>query len=241
MRYPANMSERHSAPPFNPAAASSSGGGCLSGFLMPPLAVLIVGGILAFFALGSFNSPTSAETSNLVNATGKGSQRLAISPVFTAEVQYWSIKILAWVSTTGLDPNLAATVMQMESCGDPLARSHAGAMGLFQVMPYHFASGEDPYNPDTNALRGMNYLRRSLEAASGDTRLALAGYNGGIGMISKPEYTWTGETQYYASQGNLIYQDAISGSKTSPHLQEWLTAKGAALCRQAHDRLGISP
>ena len=86
----------------------------------------------------------------------------SISPIFTAEVQYWSTSILTWAAAAGLDPNLAATVMQIESCGDPLARSRAGAIGLFQVMPYHFAPGEYPYNPDTNALRGLDYLRRSL-------------------------------------------------------------------------------
>jgi soluble lytic murein transglycosylase-like protein len=64
--------------------------------------------------------------------------------------------------------------MQIESCGDPRARSRAGAMGLFQVMPYHFAGGDDPYNPDTNAVRGLAYLKRSLDTANGDPRLALA-------------------------------------------------------------------
>jgi len=241
MRYHANMSERHSTPLSNLTAASSSGGGCLSRFLLPALTILIVGGILAFFALGSDSSPTSAEMADQANVTVRESQRLSISPIFTAEVQYWSIRILTWASTAGLDPNLAATVMQMESCGDPLARSQAGAIGLFQVMPYHFAPGEDPYDPDMNALRGLNYLRRSLETANGDPRLTLAGYNGGIGMIDRPEYTWSGETQYYATQGSLIYLDATSGSGTSPHLQEWLAAHGESLCRQAHARLGISP
>ena len=241
MRYPANMPERYSSLPSDLTAASPSGGGCLSGFILPPLAVLIVGGVLAFFALGSINSPTSASTKNRVSTTVEGSQRGSISPIFTVEVQYWSNRILGWASAAGLDPNLAAIVMQIESCGDPLALSHAGATGLFQVMPYHFNPGEDPYNPDTNALRGMDYLRRSLEAASGDPQLALAGYNGGISMINQPEYTWTRETQDYASRGSQIYVDATSGSMTSLHLQEWLAVKGASLCRQAHARLGINP
>ena len=52
-----------------------------------------------------------------------------ISPVFQPEVQYWSAAIQVWASAAGLDPNLVATVMQIESCGDPRARSRAGAMG----------------------------------------------------------------------------------------------------------------
>jgi soluble lytic murein transglycosylase-like protein len=131
--------------------------------------------------------------------------------------------------------------MQIESCGDPRARSRSGAMGLFQVMPYHFAASDDPYNPDTNALRGTAYLKRSLEAAGGDPRLALSGYNGGIGVISRPESSWPGETQRYAYWGSGIYAEASNGATESLRLQEWYITSGASLCRQAHDRLGISP
>ena len=38
-------------------------------------------------------------------------------------------------------------------------------MGLFQVMPYHFQEGEDPFSPDINAKRGLIYLRTAQEAA----------------------------------------------------------------------------
>jgi soluble lytic murein transglycosylase-like protein len=196
---------------------------------------------MMFFALGSTNHAASAEIPNPTMQTQMSGARLPVAPIFTSEVQYWSARIQAWSAAAGLDPNLAATVMQMESCGDPSARSRAGAMGLFQVMPYHFAAGEDPYNPDTNALRGMDYLRRSLQAANGDPRLALAGYNGGIGVIGLPEYEWAVETQRYATRGSGIYQDAASGNTEGPHLQEWLAASGVSLCRQAARRLGITP
>ena len=101
--------------------------------------------------------------------------------------------------------------MQIESCGDPRATSRAGAMGLFQVMPYHFMAGENPYQPDTNALRGLGYLKRSLDTAGGNARLALAGYNGGIGVINRGEWTWAAETARYVKYGFPIYEDARSG------------------------------
>jgi soluble lytic murein transglycosylase-like protein len=131
--------------------------------------------------------------------------------------------------------------MQIESCGDPRALSHAGAMGLFQVMPYHFTASDDPYAPNTNALRGLDYLRRSLETARRDPRLALAGYNGGIGVIGRSESTWAAQTQRYAYWGSGIYAEASSGASESPRLQEWLAASGVSLCRLAHNRLGINP
>ena len=74
-------------------------------------------------------------------AAGAGSGSL--SPVFTPEVQHWADKIVSWSAVFKLDPNLAATVMQIESCGAPGAVSGAGAQGLFQVMPFHFTAGED--------------------------------------------------------------------------------------------------
>ncbi len=161
-------------------AAVSTGGGCLSGLMLPPLAVVLIGVLLMFFSLGSTMSPSSSETQ--VNASGA-----QISTVFTPEVQYWAGRIQGWAASAGVDPNLAATVMQIESCGDPRALSRSGAIGLFQVMPYHFTNSENPFIPDTNALRGLDYLRRSLEAANGEARLALAGYNGGIGVINWSE------------------------------------------------------
>jgi soluble lytic murein transglycosylase-like protein len=156
-------------------------------------------------------------------------------------VQYWAGNITQWANAASLDPNLIAVVMQIESCGDPRAVSRAGAKGLFQVMPFHFRFGENPYDPETNALRGLNYLARSLRTANGDARLALAGYNGGIGIISRSEWLWSAETKRYVYFGVPIYEDAHSGKTTSPTLDEWYRRYGAGLCRQASERLGLVP
>jgi soluble lytic murein transglycosylase-like protein len=235
-------------------AASTPGTGCLSGFLIPPAAVLLVGVLLAFFVKG-LNIPVQAAglpPSNLIAMTPAASIQVdaanqpaallsegAISPIFTPEIQYWANAIVRWASAAGVDPNLAATVMQIESCGDPRATSRAGAMGLFQVMPFHFESGENGYDPDTNALRGMDYLKRSMDKAGGNARLALAGYNGGIGVISRGEWSWAAETARYVKYGYPIYQDALSGAVTSPAVNEWHGRYGASLCRQAAQRLGL--
>jgi soluble lytic murein transglycosylase-like protein len=112
-------------------------------------------------------------------------------------------------------------------------------MGLFQVMPFHFRAAEDPYNPDTNALRGLAYLSRSLEAANGDARLALAGYNGGIGVIGRSESTWSAQTKRYIKYGWPIYRDARAGLDSSNSLMEWYERYGVSLCKQARQRLGL--
>ena len=135
--------------------------------------------------------------------------------------------------------NLIATVMQLESCGDPRAGSKAGASGLFQVMPFHFQQGEDPLDPGTNAQRGLGYLHSAMKQADGDVRLALAGYNGGIGLIGASALSWPAETQRYSTWGAAIYQDARQGETDSPALQDWLRRGGMRLCAQASIRLRL--
>jgi soluble lytic murein transglycosylase-like protein len=213
---------------------AASRGGCLTRFLLPPLAAVCIGAMLMVISLSTTMNPVSAKNQ-------ENDEVLAISPAFTPEVQFWADRIQVWAAAAGLDPNLVATVMQIESCGDPRALSRAGAMGLFQVMPYHFTASDDPYAPDTNARRGLDYLRRSMEAAQGDPHLALAGYNGGIGVIGMSESGWAAETQRYVYWGSGIYVEAASGANEIPRLQEWLASNGASMCRQAHNRLGISP
>jgi len=112
-------------------------------------------------------------------------------------------------------------------------------MGLFQVMPFHFYFGENPYNPEANALRGLDYLSRSLKTSQGNVRLALAGYNGGIGIIARGEWTWSAQTKRYVQYGAPMYEDAKADLAQSTHLQEWYTKYGASLCKQAARRLGL--
>lgn len=162
-----------------------------------------------------------------------------ISAVFSPSVQYWADKIVEWASVQNLDPNIVATVMQIESCGYPEAESWAGAQGLFQVMPFHFGAGEVMKDPDTNAYRGVLYLAQGLNIAGENPMLAFAGYNGGHGLIYKGQENWPTETQNYYYWAKGIYQDAVNGVVPSTYLNEWLTAGGSGLCHQANLHLGL--
>lgn len=251
------------------AAASENGSGCLSFYILPPLAALLIVGFVAFIALKSPLSPAALPVNNstmliqtsappidslmppaqapavvtpiwsFASDTNAAPSSSRLSPIFTKEIQYWDNDIVQWANAAAVDPNLAATVMQIESCGDPRATSRSGAMGLFQVMPFHFRFGENPYDPDTNALRGLNYLARALSTGGGNARLAMAGYNGGIGVIARSEWIWPSETKRYVLYGAPIYADASSGATSSVMLTEWYQKYGASLCRQAAQRLGI--
>lgn len=162
-----------------------------------------------------------------------------LSPVFSPEVRHWEPQIITWATNHDLDPDLVATVMQIESCGDPQALSSAGAHGLFQVMPFHFAAGEDMFHPDTNAFRGMKFLAELMQLTAGDVGLSLAGYNGGPRAALSTWSDWLPETQRYYTWGNGIYQDAKAGLSQSPTLSQWLEAGGVSLCQQAATRLGL--
>jgi soluble lytic murein transglycosylase-like protein len=158
-----------------------------------------------------------------------------LAPNFSPQVLAWSTDILKWSEDYQLDPNIIALVMQIESCGYSQARSHAGAMGLFQVMPFHFGHDEDPYDPSTNANRGLSYLTRSLELADGRLDLALAGYNGGHLMIETDPSLWPEETQRYVYWGMQIFNELDEYNTTPPTLQDWLDRGGENLCRKAAD------
>jgi soluble lytic murein transglycosylase-like protein len=179
---------------------------------------------------------TEAGTANEVSANLVAG---ALAPVFTPEVMHWQPKIVEWAAAHGLDPNLVAIIMQIESCGDPNAVSSAGAQGLFQVMPFHFAAGENMQDPDTNAARGLAYFVERLNQTNGDIGRAFAGYNGGHVAAGSSWDNWANETQRYYVWSTGIYEDIQSGSATSATVQEWLGAGGASLCRQAASRLGL--
>jgi hypothetical protein len=153
-----------------------------------------------------------------------------VAPLFTAEVRYWQEDIQRWADEYDLDPNLLATVMQIESCGYESALSVSGAQGLFQVMPMHFDDDDNAFDPDTNARSSAGVLADCLNRAGGNTGLAMACYNGGPSVIGQPYNAWFDETQRYYTWGTGIYADAQDDKSSSDTLDEWLAAGGQNLC-----------
>jgi len=227
---------------------NTPGGGCLPFAALPPVAVIVMGMIMYLFLTNFeiFSAEAAAQENisimDLNNGQdapvniGNTQSSKQIAALFTPEIQRWEKEIVSWSNEWGLDPNLVATVMQIESCGDPKAVSSAGAMGLFQVMPFHFQGTEDPYKPGTNAYRGLAFLRTTMDARGGDIKLALAGYNGGLAGTQSAESYWPSETIRYVYWGTGIYADARKGKGQSERLDEWLGRGGASLCTQAANR-----
>lgn len=104
---------------------------------------------------------------------------------------------------------LVRAVILVESNYDPRAVSHAGAIGLMQLMPTTAATMlvEDIYDPRQNILGGTRYLRVLANMFNGDIMLTVAGYNAGENAVLRyggiPPYA---ETQAYVTRVVENYQ-----------------------------------
>jgi len=103
----------------------------------------------------------------------------------------------------GVSASLIKAVIHAESGYNPNAVSNKGASGLMQLMP-GTAKGlkvANSFDPKDNVEGGVKYLRFLLDTFHGDTSLALAAYNSGLGKVAKyggiPPYA---ETRTYVTR-----------------------------------------
>lgn len=123
----------------------------------------------------------------------------------------WAPSIERAALRAGVDPALLASLVWAESGFDAGARSHAGAIGLAQLMPGTAAGlGVDPHDPQQNLEGGARFLAAQLRRF-GRPDLALAAYNAGPGRVSAaggiPDIA---ETQAYVPKV-LGYYDRLGG------------------------------
>jgi len=108
-----------------------------------------------------------------------------------------------------MEPSFIKSVIHVESAFDNKAVSHAGAMGLMQLMPATAASYElveNHFDARKNIEAGVRHMKDLMERYSNDKKLALAAYNAGAGAVSKykgiPPYK---ETQNYVIKVMALY------------------------------------
>ncbi len=85
----------------------------------------------------------------------------------------------------GIPEDLFLRLVKQESNFNPQAKSHAGAIGLAQLMPATAKSlGVNPKDPKQNLEGGARYLKMQYKKFK-SWRLALAAYNAGPGAVIK--------------------------------------------------------
>jgi len=109
-----------------------------------------------------------------------------------------------------MEPSFIKSVIHVESAFDPDALSHAGAMGLMQLMPATAASYQlvdNYFDARKNIEAGVRHMKDLMERYDNDKKLSLAAYNAGAGAVSKyngiPPYQ---ETQNYVKKVMALYK-----------------------------------
>ena len=109
----------------------------------------------------------------------------------------------------------------------PNIRSHAGALGLMQVMPataretarrYNIPlrSNNQVLNPETNIMLGTAYLNQMMNQFHGNRILATAAYNAGPSRVQR----WLENAEYLPYD---IWIETIPFDETRQYVQNVLT------------------
>ena len=115
-------------------------------------------------------------------------------PALLYPLAFWK-EVSRSAAAETVDPLLVLALMRQESLFDPAARSPADARGLMQLLPSTalriagrrgMASPVDRLeDPKVNVALGVAYLGELLRRYDGDTRKALAAYNGGEEAVGR--------------------------------------------------------
>ncbi len=133
----------------------------------------------------------------------------------------YGTEILKATVGTDVSPALVLAVIGIESAGKSDAVSHAGAVGLMQLIP---ATAErfgvtDSSDPGQNIKGGVAYLNWLLNEFDNDPVMALAAYNAGEGAVKAnqgvPPYA---ETRDYVPKVLAAWQVAQGLCQSPPQL-----------------------
>ena len=119
---------------------------------------------------------------------------MAVSSTVQQAAAHWSVDrieqtiINESLKTSHVRPSLALAVARTESDLRPHVVSHAGAVGIMQIMPatafglYKIRRAE-LFDPQTNIRVGVRFLDHLIKKYNGRIDLALSHYNGGSAVM----------------------------------------------------------
>jgi hypothetical protein len=189
-------------------------------------------------AKGPDLAPKDVQLRQQLVATTEQPQSVApvgVMPQISAEnVEQWRPLIESNAKAVGIDPRIIATVIQVESGGDPYAMGKDKDTGLMQIVAkesgYSWAQNRptqaELFNPDDNVALGSKMLAALISKNGGDVRKALAEYNSGSPDVNSEkgrrylklydaawENLWGNETAA-APSGNYI--ERMTGAMGNP-------------------------
>lgn len=124
-----------------------------------------------------------------------------------------------------LDDALLRAIAHAESGFDASAVSPKGAQGIMQLMPavQQEYGVSDPFSPKQSIEAGATLLRDLLRRFKGNTELAVAAYNSGIGAVKKyggtPPYAETREYVAKVQKLHARYRVAMGLKPLQPPLR----------------------
>ncbi|MBK7703879.1 MAG: transglycosylase SLT domain-containing protein [bacterium] len=122
----------------------------------------------------------------------------------------------------GAEPRLALAVARNESLFDPAVRSHAGALGYMQIMPFHYRDGArrdgdvDWRRSATSLEKGRALLNENTRRYRGDPYRTLAAYNAGPAAVGR----WSG--QLGRRSGRKAFLEWIGYAETRQYVEKVL-------------------
>jgi hypothetical protein len=133
----------------------------------------------------------------------------------------WDAHIREAAGRFGVPEVWIREVMRLESGGSARAISHAGAMGLMQVMPGTYAMlrwqhglGPDPYDPRDNILAGAAYIREMYDLFGFPA--FLAAYNAGPDRVDR-----------FLNRSSMLPAETVNYlAMLAPRLEGTTTAEG---------------
>lgn len=142
----------------------------------------------------------------------------APAPVALADEGIYAREIAVAAERYKLPPQLVRAVMMVESGGNPNVVSHAGAVGLMQLLPAtaQALGVEDIRDPAQNILGGARFLRVLANRFAGDMVQVLSGYHAGSMRVQRRGATPFAATDDYVRKILKLYYQLRDAAQRSP-------------------------